>query len=309
MAQDNNQQQEPQVQAQQQTSAVQRPIANIDGQSDGFMQRLGVSTARPAELRLAGVKDAGSGQRAVYDAIDRRLSQLPQISEADVETARQRHKRNAMIGALGDGLRALSNLYFTTQGAPSSYVPSGVPEREQERYQRIVTARQAADDERLRLTMLADNLRRQDAAAAARAGDAELDRQYKWARVQQISQRIETDRMNLQLAGERLQQLIAKGASEQEINAARVAQYQAQTALANSRAALVGVQTQYYPSLAQARIGAANRSNRGRTSQRSIQYNEGLPVSETTTVTVDGVDEDLVAPVYQGGNTIPAKQQ
>lgn len=320
MAQDNNQGQELQptqqsdlltnrlvargainnASSQQAPRLIDQPVdlrQSASSSGDGSKAPSGVSSNDALGMRLLSKQsDVGSGQRAVYDAIDRRLSQLPQISEADVETARKRHKRNAMVGALGDGLRALSNLYFTTQGAPSSYVPSGVPEREPERYQRIVNARQAADDERLRLTMLADNLRRQDEAAASKAGIAELDRQYKWARVQQISQRIETDRMNLQLASERLQQLIAKGAAQADIDAATIALRQAQTNLANSRAALVDVQIQYYPRLTDARIGAANRSNRGRTSTRSISYSEGLPVSETTTVTVDNGDTDIVMP-------------
>lgn len=320
MAQDNNQGQEQQptqqsdlltnrlvargainnASSQQAPLLIDQPVdlrQSASSSVDGSKAPSGVSSNDALGMRLLSKQsDVGSGQRAVYDAIDRRLSQLPQISEADVETARKRHKRNAMIGALGDGLRALSNLYFTTQGAPSSYVPSGVPEREQGRYQRIVNARQAADDERLRLAMLADNLRRQDEAAASKAGIAELDRQYKWARVQQIGQRIETDRMNLQLASERLQQLIAKGAAQADIDAATIALRQAQTNLANSRAALVDVQIQYYPRLTDARIGAANRSNRGRTSARSISYSEGLPVSETTTVTVDNGDTDIVMP-------------
>lgn len=332
MAQDNNQGQEQQptqqsdlltnrlvargainnASSQQAPLLIDQPVdlrQSASSSVDGSKAPSGVSSNDALGMRLLSKQsDVGSGQRAVYDAIDRRLSQLPQISEADVETARKRHKRNAMIGSLGDGLRALSNLYFTTQGAPSSYVPSGVPEREQERYQRIVNARQAADDERLRLTMLADNLRRQDEAAASKAGIAELDRQYKWARVQQISQRIETDRMNLQLASERLQQLIAKGAAQADIDAATIALRQAQTNLANSRAALVDVQIQYYPRLTDARIGAANRSNRGRTSTRSISYSKGLPVSETTTVTLDdGLGN--VAPALQGSNQAPALQQ
>ena len=334
MAQDNNQgqqQEQPQqsdlltnrlvargainnASSQQAPLLIDQPVdlrQSVSSPGDGSKAPSGVSSNDALGMRLLSRQsDASNGQRAVYDAIDRRLSQLPQISEADVETARKRHKRNAMVGALGDGLRALSNLYFTTQGAPSSYVPSGVPEREQERYQRIVNARQAADDERLRLTMLADNLRRQDEAAASKAGIAELDRQYKWARVQQISQRIETDRMNLQLAAERLQQLQQKGASEAEINAATIALRQAQTNLANSRAALVDVQIQYYPRLTDARIGAANRSNRGRTSTSNYTYDPygNNMTGKTTTVTVDDGLGD-VAPALQGSNQAPALQQ
>lgn len=308
MAQDNNQGQQ-QAQPQQSHLLTNRLVAR-GAINNASSQQAPLLIDQPVDLRQAVSSPGASGQRAVYDAIEGRMSQLPQISEADVETARKRHKRNAMIGALGDGLRALSNLYFTTQGAPSSYVPSGVPEREQQRYQRIVNARQAADDERLRLTMLADNLRRQDEAAASKAGIAELDRQYKWARVQQISQRIETDRMNLQLASERLQQLIAKGAAQADINAATIALRQAQTNLANSRAALVNVQTEYYPSLTNARIGAANRSNRGRTSTSNYTYDTyGNMTGKNTTVTVDGVDEDNVAPALQDNNQAPALQQ
>lgn len=279
---------------------VSTPARTADFITSGATSPIAVE-AKPEE-----VPAAPTGQRAVYDAIGQRMSQLPRITEADVEAARQRHKRNAMIGSLGDGLRALSNLYFTTQGAPSSYVPSGIPEREQQRYQRIVNARQAADEERLRLTMLADNLRRQDEAAASKAGMAELDRQYKWVRVQQISQRIETDRMALEFSRERLQQLREKGASQAELDAATIAYRQAQTNLANSRAALVDIQREYYPGLAQARTGAANRSNQGYTSTEDITYDAyGRPKQTTRTRTNNITGTSEVMPGINGGGAMP----
>lgn len=41
----------------------------------------------------------------------------------DVDKERKKRKREAIFAAIGDGLSALSNLYFTTQGAPNAYDP------------------------------------------------------------------------------------------------------------------------------------------------------------------------------------------
>ena len=114
--------------------------------------------------------------------------------EKDALTEEQIRKRKRLFNAIGDGLGALTNLYFTTQSAPSvEYDPRGsLTARQQERWDAIDANRNAlAQQEYQRkqneLAMrLAEQrqLRQEAIAARQRAEDkqwrqSEADRQYK----------------------------------------------------------------------------------------------------------------------------------
>lgn len=112
-----------------------------------------------------------------YDDIQQELKRQEEIMkrnrpETDAERAarEKKEKRNKMFAALGDGISALSNLYFTTKGAPNMYNPSSSLSEAAQR--RIEMARQAREKE----------LAAYNAAATARYGtltDAD-SRAYKW---------------------------------------------------------------------------------------------------------------------------------
>ena len=57
----------------------------------------------------------------------------PQPSDEEKKKQMRREKRNAIIGALGDGLSALSNLYFTTKGAPDQGLKPGLTDAAKKR--------------------------------------------------------------------------------------------------------------------------------------------------------------------------------
>lgn len=57
----------------------------------------------------------------------------PLTSDEEKKKQMRREKRNAIIGALGDGLSALSNLYFTTKGAPDQGLKPGMTESAKKR--------------------------------------------------------------------------------------------------------------------------------------------------------------------------------
>ena len=57
----------------------------------------------------------------------------PQTSEEDKKKQMRRERRKAIVGALGDGLSALSNLYFTTKGAPDQGLKPGLTESAKKR--------------------------------------------------------------------------------------------------------------------------------------------------------------------------------
>lgn len=57
----------------------------------------------------------------------------PQTSEEDKKKQMRRERRKAIVSALGDGLSALSNLYFTTKGAPDQALKPGLTESAKKR--------------------------------------------------------------------------------------------------------------------------------------------------------------------------------
>ena len=83
-----------------------------------------------------------------YPELYARLNQR-NAPETDEEKAQRekRERRNAMFSAIGDGISALSNLYFTTKGAPSSYDASNsLSERAKARYDQHMAQRNARED-------------------------------------------------------------------------------------------------------------------------------------------------------------------
>ncbi len=57
----------------------------------------------------------------------------PQTSEEDKKKQMRRERRKAIVSSLGDGLSALSNLYFTTKGAPDQGLKPGMTDAAKKR--------------------------------------------------------------------------------------------------------------------------------------------------------------------------------
>lgn len=57
----------------------------------------------------------------------------PQTSDEDKRKQMRRERRKAIVSALGDGLSALSNLYFTTKGAPDQGLKPGMTDSAKKR--------------------------------------------------------------------------------------------------------------------------------------------------------------------------------
>lgn len=70
----------------------------------------------------------------------------PQTSDEDKRKQMRRERRKAIIGALGDGLSALSNLYFTTKGAPDQGLKPGMTESAKKRMDDLRAKWQAEKD-------------------------------------------------------------------------------------------------------------------------------------------------------------------
>lgn len=60
-------------------------------------------------------------QRIGYEDMFKKLNPYQPPTEQDLEKERKKQRREQIFAAIGDGISALSNLYFTTQYAPNMY--------------------------------------------------------------------------------------------------------------------------------------------------------------------------------------------
>lgn len=77
----------------------------------------------------------------------------PQTSEEDKKKQMRRERRKAIVSALGDGLSALSNLYFTTKGAPDQGLKPGMTDAAKKRMDDLRTQWQKEKDQSLDLML------------------------------------------------------------------------------------------------------------------------------------------------------------
>lgn len=70
----------------------------------------------------------------------------PKTSDEDKRKQMRRERRKAIVSALGDGLSALSNLYFTTKGAPDQGIKPGMTDAAKKRMDDLRTQWQKEKD-------------------------------------------------------------------------------------------------------------------------------------------------------------------
>lgn len=80
------------------------------------------NAASPSNL-VAKTTTGGETTNAVggYEELFKKLNPYTPPTEEELAKERKKQKRDQIFAAIGDGISALSNLYFTTQGAPSMY--------------------------------------------------------------------------------------------------------------------------------------------------------------------------------------------
>lgn len=119
-----------------------------------------------------------SKQVKTYEDMTQRLEDEERRLRPETEESRKKRerkeKREKLFAALGDGLSALSNVYFTTQGAPDMSSKKTLTAAVQEKYDKMKAEREADRDKYLNLLKLkADNFGRlgdiDDAKRARRA--------------------------------------------------------------------------------------------------------------------------------------------
>lgn len=83
-------------------------------------------------------------QSMSYEDMYKRLNPFRPPTTEELEKEKKKEKRDKLFASLGDGLRALSNLYFTTQYAPNMYSHANSQSvKENDRYNRLNAERNA----------------------------------------------------------------------------------------------------------------------------------------------------------------------
>ena len=116
-----------------------------------------VDTKNPPKLADKG-SGGGAKRRMSYVDILNQTSSYKPPTEEEIERESKRNKRNALFSALGDGLTALSNLYFASKGAPDMTSKPLMSEKSEERKERYRKEREADKAAYLKAYMMARQL-------------------------------------------------------------------------------------------------------------------------------------------------------
>ena len=85
----------------------------------------------------------GGTHRMSYVEMFQKMSPYEPPTEEELEKERKKEKREKIFAAIGDGIAALSNLFFTTQGAPNAYDPkNSLSAKARERWDKLKKERE-----------------------------------------------------------------------------------------------------------------------------------------------------------------------
>lgn len=101
----------------------------------------------PASATKYGVLRGAPSSVVLQHMIDA----IPAESEEQRKRREKAEKRNALFAAIGDGVSALSNLYFTTKGSPSADQSKSLSKAESDRRDKARKDRESNIEKRLRL--------------------------------------------------------------------------------------------------------------------------------------------------------------
>lgn len=98
-----------------------------------------VAPVKPADAPATTTTPADGGtHRMSYVEMFQKMSPYKPPTEEELEKERKKEKREKIFAAIGDGIAALSNLFFTTQGAPNAYDPkNSLSAKAQERWDKL----------------------------------------------------------------------------------------------------------------------------------------------------------------------------
>lgn len=113
-------------------TANENMILQFDETGKPALVKADVATPKITDTAPSTTTPATEGEE--YHTYRDILAKLaPQTSEEDKKKQMRRERRKAIVSALGDGLSALSNLYFTTKGAPDQGLKPGMTDAAKKR--------------------------------------------------------------------------------------------------------------------------------------------------------------------------------
>lgn len=97
-----------------------------------------------AKERVPDIGGGNTGRRMTNVELLNALNPYTPPTKEELEKERKKQKREQMFAAIGDGISALSNLYFTTRYAPNMYAPRQTrSERVRNRWEKLAAERAA----------------------------------------------------------------------------------------------------------------------------------------------------------------------
>lgn len=137
---------EPQAAVSQQQSqaggATAKPTLT-DATAGIDVKQQGVAQSQPSNIVASSPDDGGKKFVSMAELMERTSPYKPPTPE-ELEKERKRQKRQSMWAAIGDGVSALANLYFTSKGAPNSYNPqTSMSAKLKEQFDKIDAERKA----------------------------------------------------------------------------------------------------------------------------------------------------------------------
>lgn len=97
-----------------------------------------VGEAQATTNTTTKTKAADGTPRMSYVEMFQKMSPYKPPTEEELEKERKKEKREKIFAAIGDGIAALSNLFFTTHGAPNAYDPkNSLSAKAQERWDKL----------------------------------------------------------------------------------------------------------------------------------------------------------------------------
>lgn len=150
------------------------------------------------------VPASGSGGGG-YEELFKKLNPYTPPTEEELEKEKKKQRRNEIFAAIGDGIMALSNLYFTTQGAPNMYTGRNTMSAATKvRYDKLIKDREEKN------TAYFNGLMR-----ARQADDENAHRERSWQRQLGLDQEAR-DRYNESIAHRNKREQIADDRYNQE---------------------------------------------------------------------------------------------
>lgn len=130
-------------------TANENMILQFDENNKPILVNADVATPKitPKTTDTAPATTAPATEGEEYHTYRDILAKLaPKTSDEDKKKQMRRERRKAIVSALGDGLSALSNLYFTTKGAPDQGIKPGMTDAAKKRMDDLRTQWQKEKD-------------------------------------------------------------------------------------------------------------------------------------------------------------------